>query len=71
MLLTSCTQKNKIANEDPLNDFQNNNEILKVSFTDEELQFMNNNNLSIEDILPYKKYNNFNINNYFLYEKLI
>jgi len=70
MLLTSCIQKNKIANEDPLNDFQNNNEILKVSFTDEELQFMNTNNLSIEDILPYKKYNNFNINNYFLYEKL-
>jgi len=31
---------------------------------------MNTNNLSIEDILPYKKYNNFNINNYFLYEKL-
>ena len=70
LLITGCLNKNK-------NNQQNNDSLIEehppniqnTSFTDEELEFMKNNHLSVNDILPYKKYDNFNINYYFIYEK--
>ncbi len=67
LFLQSCAKNNTI-NSIP-NDPNDNQTLENFNLSDIEIEFLKNNNLSVEDILPYKKYSNFNIKYYFIYEQ--
>lgn len=58
-LLSNCKKEQEVINK------LNNNQLL----TQYEKEYIKTYKLNINDIIPYKKYKNFNINYYFAYEK--